>query len=176
MVRRQRCSARGSLQSGVIGFCFAEINPTRRNGRHSLSTFTHEFGHAIHSAITKLDPTAADQIALAYAHQIGGSHLDDSDWIPENEGKKWENCYIWEGLHKGAIQGELQENPTTWLTGLYGYGGTNCHEYFAEAIELWYHGIGPGRKIESYEAFAKRDPLLSEVLEEWLPKIPLARK
>lgn len=172
---RGSCTGKGSPQSGFIGFCYAPVNLPQKHGGdpdlpgitqtvHPLHIFVHEFGHAIHAVIQKLDQDAYEQIEVAYAHQMGGSHL-----IQENEEREW-----WEvGSHceQSHFEG-LQVNPATWLTGLYQYGRANCREYFAEAIRLWAHDIGTGKKIKSHDAFAKRDPLLSEILEEWLPRIP----
>lgn len=45
------------------------------------------------------------------------------------------------------------------------------YEYWAEGVQMWFYDIGPGRAFESYEAFAERDPLLYELLDQWFPKV-----
>lgn len=62
------------------------------------------------------------------------------------------------------------------------YAEENSFEYWAEGVEFWYFQIGALEwhrhhrifALESYEAFAEHDPLLFELLDEWLPRYSLA--
>lgn len=62
------------------------------------------------------------------------------------------------------------------------YAEKNSAEYWAEGVEFWYLQIGAMEwhrayripAFESYEAFADHDPLLFELLDEWLPRYSLA--
>ena len=76
------CYLRGSRRSGIVGYCHAVLRPPHwRNDSasgdtvylrkiHPLNTFTHEFGHALHDAIFRLDPTALDRLKQSYQHQL----------------------------------------------------------------------------------------------------------
>ncbi|MYB01494.1 hypothetical protein F4X90_17740 [Candidatus Poribacteria bacterium] len=62
------------------------------------------------------------------------------------------------------------------------YAEENSHEYWAEGVEFWYLHIGALDwhryyrifALESYEELAAHDPLLFELLDEWLPRYSLA--
>ena len=62
------------------------------------------------------------------------------------------------------------------------YAEENASEYWAEGVVFWFARIGAvdwhrHRRVfalESYEEFAAHDPLLFELLDEWLPRYSLA--
>ena len=59
----------------------------------------------------------------------------------------------------------------TW--GLGSKAAVNWAEYWAEGVVYWFYDIGEGRWFESRKAFAKRDPLLAELLDEWFIRATL---
>ncbi|MDE0326876.1 MAG: hypothetical protein OXN27_23365 [Candidatus Poribacteria bacterium] len=62
------------------------------------------------------------------------------------------------------------------------YAEKNTHEYWAEGVVFWYFRIGAPEwyrhyrifALASYEEFAAHDPLLFELLDEWLPRYSIA--
>lgn len=153
------CHMRGSLRTGTLGYCYANLfNPKKYpNIKSPIQIFVHEFAHAIHFAIRKLDPTFDERLRQAYAHQMGSLYVS-----------KPPGCEI------PYTERELK-NPEAWITGEYEYAQANCREYWAVAIEYWCYGFVEATDIQTHEAFRERDPLLTKLIEEWLPRIP-ARK
>lgn len=47
------------------------------------------------------------------------------------------------------------------------YAEKNYREYWAEGVEAWFYDIGPDREFPTHQAFAARDPMLAELIEEW---------
>ena len=112
-----------------------------------MTTFAHEFGHALEFRMHRLDPTFQGKVEHAYAQ---AKALD-----------RWPIEYLsgpWSLDHRGTFVDILRSG---WW------------EYWAEGIELWFYHIGPDRAFASYEAFAERDPLLAELLDEWFPRVAL---
>ena len=62
------------------------------------------------------------------------------------------------------------------------YAEENTYEYWAEGVVFWYFRIGASEwyrhyrifALASYEEFAAHDPLLFELLDEWLPRYSIA--
>lgn len=112
-----------------------------------MTTFAHEFGHALEFGMRSLDPTFQGKVEHAYEQ---AKTLN-----------RWPIEYLsgpWSLDHRGTFVDILRKG---WW------------EYWAEGIELWFYHIGPDKAFASYEAFAERDPLLAELLDEWFPRVAL---
>ena len=128
------CHKGASLIAPTIsGYCFApvtgggmrEIKSSDPSEYTYMTTFAHEFGHAIEPEIACLDADFIEKLKLAY-----DTSMELGTWAGTKAATHWS-------------------------------------EYWAEGIVYWFFDIGAGRRFENREAFAKRDPLLDELLGEW---------
>ena len=134
------CNKGASLITPTIsGYCFApvtgggmrEIKSSYPSEYTYMTTFAHEFGHAIEPEIARLDADFIEKLKLAY-----DTSMELGTWAGTKAATHWS-------------------------------------EYWAEGIVFWFFDIGAGRSFENREAFAKRDPLLDELLGEWFIEFPM---
>ena len=122
------------------GHCVASVHKFLHNDKYelSMSTFVHEFAHAMHSAIKRLDPTFDDRLKAAYQAVV-----DD----PES--------YWWAGEWRASALDEHSE-----------YWAESVTEWFYDLSFRFSNPHGFGRWAD--KQFREKDPLLYALMEEWL--------
>ena len=120
--------------------CVSSVSKFLYRGKYelSMSTFVHEFAHAMHFAIRNLDPTFDDRLKAAYQ-----AVMDD----PES--------YWWAGEWRDS----LLDNPREYWAG-------SVTEWFYDLSFRFSNPQGFGRYAT--KDFLKKDHLMYALMQEWL--------
>lgn len=135
---------REGLTTGWCGggqtHCVASVHKFLHNDKYelSMSTFVHEFAHAMHFAIRRLDPTFDDRLEAAYQAVV-----DD----PES--------YWW----AGEWRSHALSNPLE-------YWAESVTEWFYDLSFRFSNPHGFGRWASN--EFIKKDHLMYALMQEWL--------